>query len=92
MGSFLQTSHPQCPLGAAVACHCCVAPEAHLKHVGGEEEAQASAGAGPLLTICPQCWFTLFLFNFAASFCFLLTESRPSGSCSGTVSLELEKQ
>lgn len=25
-------------------CQCCVGPEAHLRHVGGEEEAQASAG------------------------------------------------
>lgn len=34
----------------------------------------------------------IVLFNIAASFCFLLNKSLPSGSFSGTVSLELEKQ
>lgn len=77
MRSFLHTSHPQCLLEAAVACHCCVGPEAHLEHVGGEEEAQASAGARSLLTSCLQCWFTLSFLILLLLFAFCLIRVSP---------------
>jgi len=34
MRSLLQTSHPQCLLEAAIACHCCLGPEAYLGRAG----------------------------------------------------------
>lgn len=73
MGSFLQTSHPQGLLEAAIACQCCVGPEAHLKHVGGEEKAQASAGLGlcsPFVSSAGlQFSFLILLLLFP--FCFI---------------------
>lgn len=61
------------PLRAVIACHCCVGPEAHLKHLGGEEEAQASAEAEPLLTICLQCClhFSFLILLLLFAFCFI---------------------